>query len=81
MKLRRINDTKFPTEKQLKDIIFNLKQKYPNDIFVITSELSSTKCIIYYALYRHFGPGSHYSILGKEWPEFLSEYRSYMKGE
>jgi hypothetical protein len=81
MKLRRINDTKFPTEKQLKDIIFNLKQKYPRDKFVISSELSSTKCINYYSVYRHSGPGSHYPIIGKEWPDFLSEYRSFMKGE
>lgn len=82
MKLRRIHETQFPTEKQLKDIIYNLKQKYPKDKFVFSSELSSNNDNIQYTLYRHYATGgATYPILNHDWPDFLKEYREFMKGE
>lgn len=82
MKFKRIRDTKFPTEQQLKDIISNLKTKFPKDKFVISSELSSTRLTYcFYSLYRLTNKKEYYPIIGLEWSNFLSEYRDFMKGE
>jgi hypothetical protein len=83
MELKRINETIFPTEKQLQDILHNLKQKFPKDKFVISSEISSTDKIMYYSLFRLKNPNriEYYVMCREEWSDFLTSYKEFMKGE
>jgi len=79
--LKRINDTKFPTEKQLKNIIHNLKTKHLKDKFVISSELASNSSTIFYSLYTLTNKKGYYPILGVGWSTFLEEYKNFMREE
>jgi hypothetical protein len=87
MKLKRINETKFPTEKQLQDILHNLKQKFPKDKFVISAEIVSKtttslyNSTLYWSLYHLSGKKEYYIIIGVEWSDFLTSYKEFMKGE
>lgn len=79
--MKRVNNSKEPTNSQIEAILSNLQEKYPKSKFTYSLEIWGSKATFYhyYSLIIKDEEGTKIPILNASWPEFLEKYRELME--